>query len=102
MVWPLASNFVSQSSFPVFDANARNRESFVAPMKTRPPAVAMLPPRFNEPVSRTPMDSRASIFPNTERQAMSPELRSTATNSPNGGFWQGIRVSRFQNRAYGP
>ena len=33
---------------------------------------------------------------------MSPVARSTATSSPKGGFWHGIRVSRFQKRAYGP
>src|ERR1017187_4887672 len=102
LVCPLASNFTSQSSFPVRESNPRKRESFVAPINTSPPAVAMLPPRFSVPVSRTPIASSASILPNTERHAMSPEARSTAISSPNGGFWHGIRVSRSQNRAYGP
>src|SRR5581483_2931866 len=98
----LASSFVSQSSFPFSELNARNRESLLAPMKTRPPAVATLPPRFGDPVLRTPIASSASILPNTDRHAISPELRSTATNSPKGGFWHGMCVSRSQNRAYGP
>ncbi len=46
----LASNLVTHNSAPVFESKARKRLSVVAPMKTKPPAVARLPPILGRPV----------------------------------------------------
>src|SRR3989442_15476416 len=41
--WPLAGSSVTHNSAPDFASKARNLWSFVAPIKTNPLAVAMLP-----------------------------------------------------------
>ena len=81
---------VTHSSFPVRESNARNFPSSVAPMKTRPPAVAIDPPLVvGVPVLGTPSLSSSSKEPSGTRHAMSPEFTFTATSSPHGGFWHG-------------
>src|SRR5690242_11228287 len=98
---PLPSIMAVHSSLPVRESNARNRRSFVAPMKTRPDAVAMDPPMFNAPVPCTPRASSSSTTPSGVRHAISPVLTFTAVNRPHGGFWQGYRFGS-QNRPYSP
>ena len=56
IVCPLASIGCSHSKRPDFDSKAQ-RLSFVAPINTSPPAVAMLPPRLRAPVFLTPWAS---------------------------------------------
>ena len=72
------------AALPVFDSNARKRQSIVAPMKRTPPAVAMLPPMFSVPVLPKPFSFSDSKNPNGTFHAISPRLTSTATSSPNG------------------
>src|SRR5438105_2557203 len=67
----LLSSFVAQSSFPVLASNARKRLSFVAPMNTTPPAVAMEPPILMRPVFFFPSGS-SSVTPNVTCHAISP------------------------------
>ena len=100
--WALASSSVSQSLAPVRESKARNRLSFVAPTKSRPPAVAMVPPMFKAPVSARPASLSGSMNPRGTLHATSPRLTSTATSSPNGGAEQGILFSGFQNRPTTP
>src|SRR5262245_52710118 len=96
-----ASIFVAHNSFPVFASKARKRLSSVAPMKTNPPAVASEPPRFGLPVFCL-SSGNPSVIPNTACHTISPALTFTANNLPQGGRWQGQRVSGFQNRPTGP
>ena len=56
----LASSSVSQSWAPVRESKARNRLSLVAPTKSRPPAVAMVPPMFKAPVVGEALRLRAA------------------------------------------
>src|SRR5262245_42931989 len=84
----LLSSFVTQSSFPVFASNARNRLSFVAPLNTTPPAVAIDPPILILPVFFFPSGS-SSVMPNTTCQTISPVFALIAVNCPHGGFWHG-------------
>src|SRR5438094_10396566 len=88
---PLAGSSVTQSSLPVFASNARNRLSTVAPMKTRPLAVAMLPPMLRMPLfsPASPSSASSSLIPSGTLQAMSPEFASTATSAPYGGAMHG-------------
>src|SRR5579862_7344004 len=96
---PSISSFPSHNSFPVFDSNAWNRRSLVAPTNTTPPAVTIDPPSPNAPVLCTPFDSISSLVPSGTLQAMSPVLALTAVRCDHGGIWQGWRVSGSQNRA---
>src|SRR5579859_6582545 len=88
----LISSFVTHSSFPVFELNARKRRSLVAPMNTSPPAVAMGPPIFSRPVFLLP-SGNSSVTPNVTCQANSPVLALTAISRPHGGFWHGHACS---------
>src|SRR5262245_23539461 len=83
---PLAGSFVIQSSLPVSLSNARKRLSFVAAMKTRPPAVTIEPPRFGDPVGEMPRFSRSSTTPSGTCQRSLPVFRSTELSVPQGGF----------------
>src|SRR5579859_896197 len=96
----LAGSFVTQSSLPVSLSNARNRESFVAPMNTRPPAVTIDPPKFGAPVGEIPFAISSSTTPSTLRQRNSPLSRSMAVRKPHGGFWHGFSFGS-QKRALG-
>jgi hypothetical protein len=58
--------------------------SFVAPMKIRPPAVVIGPPRFKRPVFLLP-SGNSSVTPSGTFQAMSPVRTLTATRFPHGG-----------------
>src|SRR5260370_14208334 len=87
----LAGNFVVQISFPVSLSNARKRLSFVAPIKTRPPAVVSEPPRFGAPVGGIPFAISSSTTPSTDCQRKSPVSRLMAVRNPPGGFWHGLR-----------
>ena len=98
----LASSSVSQSCCPVAESKARNRSSFVAPTKSRPLAVAMVPPMFRAPVLAKPWAFSSSTKPRGTFQAISPRLTSTATSSPNGGAEHGILFSGFQKRPTAP
>src|SRR5438552_989990 len=82
------SSFAVHSSLPVFESKARNRLSFVAAMKTRPPAVAIGPPMLRRPVFFFPSGS-SSVMPRGTFHAMSPVFALTAMRCPHGGFWQG-------------
>src|SRR5665213_905256 len=84
----LYSSLVSHSIFPVRESKARKRLSLVAPMKTKPPAVTMGPPKPMRPVLRLPSGS-SSVTPRGTCQANSPVLAFTAVRRPHGGFWQG-------------
>src|SRR5258707_13788519 len=82
--------FVTQSSLPVRESNARNLPSTVAPTKTSPPAVAIDPPLVvGVPVLGTPSLSSSSNDPSGTFHAMSPEFTFTATISPHAGCWHG-------------
>src|SRR5688572_21835457 len=82
----LAGNRVIHSSSPVSLSNARNLPSFVAPIKTSPPAVTIDPPRFDAPVFGIPRAVSSSYSPRVDRQRCSPLLRSMAVRLPHGGF----------------
>src|SRR5271163_1831985 len=83
------SSFVVQSSLPVFESKARKRASLVAPMKTRPPAVAMGPAKAPErPVLRF-SGGRKSVTPRGTCHAISPVFAFTANNRSQGGLMQG-------------
>src|SRR5262245_35011632 len=84
----LYSNFVDQSSFPVFDSNARNRPSLVAPMNNNPPAVAIGPPAPGDPAFCLPA-GMVSLTPSGTCHAMSPVLALMATSRAHGGLLQG-------------
>src|SRR5215831_14291457 len=84
----LISSFVVHSSLPVLESKARNRLSFVAPMNTRPPAVAIGPPMLRRPVFFLP-SGNSSVIPNGTFHAMSPVFAFTAMRLPHGGFWHG-------------
>src|SRR6266511_3472409 len=96
--WAGASTLASHSSFPLFESNARNLPSTVAPMNTNPPAVAIAPPMFGVPAPFTPFASRLGKLPSGTFHATSPVAALTAYSSPHGGFWHGHVVSGFQNR----
>src|SRR5947207_15860160 len=94
-----STSFVTQSSFPVFASIARNRASIAAPMKIRPPAVVIGPPRGSGvPVFGTPSASNSSKDPSGLRHAISPVFTLTATISLHGGAWQGHFLAASQNR----
>src|SRR6266516_901997 len=81
---PTASSFVTQSSLPVFELNARKRRSSVAATNTSPPAVTVgpalpLPPTFCFP------GGRLSLIPSVVCHAISPVLALTATSRDHGG-----------------
>src|SRR5215471_1724481 len=82
------SSFAVQSSLPLFESTARKRLSFVAAIKTSPPAVAIGPPMFRRPVFFFP-SGNSSVTPSGTFQAISPVLAFTATRLPHGGFWHG-------------
>src|SRR6478609_8582495 len=65
--------FTVHNSLPVFASKARKRESSVAPMKTRPPAVAIDPPILGRPVFCF-SGGRLSVTPRGTFQAISPVL----------------------------
>src|SRR5882724_6583203 len=70
----------------------------VAPTNSRPPAVAMAPPRGSGvPVFGTPSASSSANEPNGSRQAISPVFTFTARISPHGGVWQGHFFAPSQN-----
>src|SRR6476660_1853540 len=71
------SSTVSQRTLPVRESNARNLWSWVAPMKTNPPAVAMEPPKLVVPVSGIPRAVSSGCSPNGIRHRKSPVFRST-------------------------
>src|SRR3954465_4781919 len=102
VTWAQAGSSVSHSCLPVFDSKARKRQSIVAPMKTTPPAVAMLPPMLSVPVLSKPLSFSDWKNPSGTFHATSPLFTSTATSSPNGLAEQGILVSGFQNRPTAP
>jgi len=85
---PAASSFVTHSSLPVFESNARKRRSSVAPTNTSPPAVTVgpalpLPPTFCFP------SGRFSLIPSVVCHAIAPVFALTATSLPHGGRWHG-------------
>src|SRR5579883_394549 len=88
MACALMSSFAVHNSLPVLESNARMRLSFVAAMKTSPPAVAMGPPMFSRPVFFLPSGS-SSVMPRGTFHAMSPVFAFTAMRFPQGGFWHG-------------
>src|SRR5579875_1620080 len=96
-----ASSLVTHNSFPVLESNARKRLSIVAPINTRPLAVAREPPRLGAPVFCFP-SGKLSTIPRGTCQAISPVLTLTAISRPQGGFWQGMLRSGFQKRPTGP
>ena len=69
--------FCRPNSLPVFESNARKRRSFVAPINTNPPAVAIGPPRFIRPVFLLARGN-SSVIPSGTCQAKSPVCASTA------------------------
>src|SRR5262249_4741415 len=82
------STLNTHTSLPVFESNARNRRSFVAPTKTSPPAVTIGPALPEPPTFCLPGGS-ASLIPSVVTQAMSPVFALTAHSFAQGGFWQG-------------
>src|SRR5438132_10552337 len=84
----LYSIFADQTSFPVFESNARNRPSFVAPMNTRPPAVTVGPPAPGDPTFCLPAGS-VSFTPSGTCHAMSPVTALIATSLAHGGLLHG-------------
>src|SRR5262245_41209236 len=92
-----ASSFSDHSSLPLRASNARKRPSMVAPIKTRSPAVVILPPRLGVPVF-IPLASSSSKMPSGTCQAISPVFTLTATSSPHGGALHEYFVLGSQNR----
>src|ERR1700733_10090503 len=83
------SSCVVQSSLPVFESKARKRASLVAPMNTKPPAVAIGPAKAPErPVLRF-SGGRKSVTPSGTCQAISPVFAFTANNRSQGGLIHG-------------
>src|SRR2546426_5326158 len=82
------SSFAVHSSLPVFESKARKRLSLVAPMNTKPPAVAMGPPMLKRPVFCL-AGGNSSVTPSSTFQAISPVFAFTAIMWPHGGFWHG-------------
>src|SRR6185437_16049334 len=97
VAWADARSLKLQSSAPVFASNARMRESSVAPIKTRPPAVAIDPPRFGLPVFCLPF-GKESVTPSGICHAILPVLTLIATSRPQGGCWHKSLVSGSQKR----
>src|SRR3984885_9970428 len=80
---------VVQTSLPFFESKARNRASLVAPMNTKPPAVAMGPANAPaRPVLRF-SGRRKSVTPRGTCHAMSPVFAFTANNRSQGGLIHG-------------
>src|SRR5262249_31345400 len=79
----------------------RKRLSLAPPIKTRPPAVAIEPPRLSVPVGAAPFAASSSTWPSGARQAISPVFKLTALSVPQGGCWHGYSFGS-QNRAYAP
>src|SRR6185503_8659364 len=77
-----AGSAALHSSLPVSMSNAWGWRASVAAMNTRPPAVAIGPPRLGDP--GTP-----PIAPSGPVQATPPLGRFTATSAPQGGGVQG-------------
>src|SRR5579864_1825118 len=98
----LAGSLVTQSSLPESLSNARKRESLVAPMNTRPPAVTMDPPILGVPVGGTPRATSSSTTPSTARQRNSPLSRSMAVRNPHGGFWHGYKFGSQKRALFVP
>jgi len=86
---PVASSLAAHNSLPVRESKARSFESLVAPTKTSPPAVAMVPPTFGVPVFSSPCGASSSKFPSGTFHTISPVVALTADSSPQGGCWQG-------------
>ena len=63
-----------------------------AALKVNPLAVRIGPPALMRPVFFR-CSGKLSLTPKVERQAMFPVFTSTATRLPQGGCWQGRRVS---------
>src|SRR5262245_37313872 len=84
----LLSSFVTHNSFPFLTSKARKRLSFVAPIKTTPPAVAIEPPLLIRPLFFFPSGS-SSVMPSVTCHTISPVLALIAVNCPHGGFWHG-------------
>src|SRR5262245_15125822 len=84
----LESSFTDQSSFPVFDSNARKRTTFVAPMPRKPTAVTIGPPAPGDPTFCLP-GGNVSLSPSGTCHAMSPVLPLIATSLAQGGLLQG-------------
>src|SRR5215472_11658631 len=82
------SSFVTHSSLPVFESNARKRLSAVDPMNTSPPAVAIAPAVLVAPVCCL-ASGRASVIPRGTSQAKSPVAALTAIKRPHGGLKHG-------------
>src|SRR5262245_62310447 len=68
----------------------------VAPIKTRSPAVVMLPPRLGVPVL-IPLASSSSKMPSGTCHAISPVFAFTATSFPHGGALHEYFVFGSQN-----
>src|ERR1700691_959073 len=86
MAWPPAGSCAFQISFPVSTSNARINGSQVPLMKTKPPAVAMGPPRLIEPGGT---GVPGAISPSGTCQRILPVAMSTAARVPHGGGTQG-------------
>jgi len=69
---PVASSLAAHNSLPVRESKARSFESLVAPTKTSPPAVAMVPPTFGVPVFSSPCGASSSKFPSGTFHTISP------------------------------
>src|SRR6185369_15227697 len=92
-----ASILSTHTSLPVLESKARKRLSSVAPMKTRPPAVATDPPILGRPVFCLSA-GRLSVTPSRLSHAISPVFTLIAKSLPHGGWLQGMLVSGSQKR----
>ena len=90
MAFAASTSLVAQSSLPVRASIARKRASMVAPMNTRPPAVAMGPPRCSGvPVLGTPSAS--------SRRA--PVAAACPAGKDNSSLWSVLRVRAPRHHA---
>ena len=85
LLFPLVSLSVAIivfGSLPVALSKAWNISSFVPPMKmkTSPPAVTMVPPKFSVPVCGTPFAFSAGYSPSRACHANSPRLTSISVS----------------------
>src|SRR5262245_42519837 len=96
-----ASIFAAHNSLPDLASKARKRLSSVAPIKTNPLAVARETPRLGLPVFCFSSGNPSGIA-NPACHTICAVLTLAANKLPQGGCWQGQRVSGFQNRPTGP
>src|SRR6202167_5693411 len=81
----LAGSSTVHTSLPVSASKACKCGSSAAAVKTKPPAVAIGPPKLIDPAGQSP-----PITPSGDCQRNLPVFKSKATSAPHGGVLQGM------------